>query len=195
MHRYYKIMIGGCACIRVLCVTGSLQRHFFQQNASRRFPMALTLHPPAQGSRMHFHQMQINVALLFQLTIWMRGVRMTCLYTSWCRWEKNGKGAMFSVHTDLWEKKEEELGAVHQQDLSVMEKVIIASESMASNFQIQSIIAQIVKKLLQFFYFLAYPIYLVYAGVGVRCLTFHMFGLFFPFFAHPPLFLSCTGCC
>ncbi len=86
---------------------------------------------------------------------------------------------MFSVHTDLWEKKEEELGAVHQQDLSVMEKVIIASESMASNFQIQSIIAQIVKKLLQFFYFLAYPIYLVYAGVGVRCLTFHMFGLFF----------------
>ncbi len=48
--------------------------------------------------------------------------------------------------TLISEKKEEELGAVHQQDLSVMEKVIIASESMASNFQIQSIIVQIVKK-------------------------------------------------
>lgn len=101
---------------------------------------------------------------------------------------------MFSGHTDLWEKKEEELGAVTQQDLSVMEKVIIASESMASNFQIQSIIVQIVKKLQQF-YFLAYPICLVYAGVGVRCLTFHIFGLFFTLFAHPPLFLSCTGRC
>ncbi len=46
----------------------------------------------------------------------------------------------------LISEKKEELGAVYQQDLSVMEKVIIASESMASNFQIQSIIVQIAKK-------------------------------------------------
>lgn len=45
-----------------------------------------------------------------------------------------------------------------------------------------------------FFFFYACPIYLVYAGVGVWCLTFHMFGLFFTFFAHPSLFSGGLAC-
>ncbi len=105
MHRYYK-RHDWRLCVHPCVVrNGFTAEAFLPAKCFSEVPHGTDTTPPAQGSRMHFHQMQLNVALLFQLTIWMRGVRMTCLYTSWCRWEKNGKGAMFSVHTDLWGKK------------------------------------------------------------------------------------------
>ncbi len=104
MHRYYK-RHDWRLCVHPCVVrNGFTAEAFLPAKCFSEVPHG-TDTTPAQGSRMHFHQMQINVALLFQLTIWMRGVRMTCLYTSWCRWEKNGKGAMFSVHTISGKKK------------------------------------------------------------------------------------------
>lgn len=68
--------------------------------------------PPAQASRMHFHQMQLYVALLYQHTlIWMRAVRMTCLQCQLMQWmdadEKWERRNVFIAHWSLGKKKKE----------------------------------------------------------------------------------------
>lgn len=92
---------------------------------------------------------------------------------------------MFSVHTDLWKKRGGVGCSTSARSVSDGEGHYCFRkhgfefpnpEHYSADCEKVAVVS-----------FLAYRMYLVYAGVGVPCLTFHMFGLFFTLFAHPPL--------